>query len=96
MNPDRLSYAAAAPAVRRSPGRRLLDRLLARPSIGALVGVGLVLLIFAPQAPGLLSTGGLATVLGALAQSVGEDVRARREMERHCDDTAALLRGLLD
>ncbi|MCZ2827775.1 ABC transporter permease [Modestobacter sp. VKM Ac-2986] len=67
MTPDRLSYAAAAPVVRRSPGRRLLDRLLARPSIGALVGVGLVLLIFAPQAPGLLSTGGLATVLDVAA-----------------------------
>jgi GntR family transcriptional repressor for pyruvate dehydrogenase complex len=26
----------------------------------------------------------------------GNGVRARREMERHCDDTAALLRGLLD
>jgi GntR family transcriptional regulator, transcriptional repressor for pyruvate dehydrogenase complex len=26
----------------------------------------------------------------------GDGVRARREMERHCDDTAALLRGLLD
>lgn len=25
----------------------------------------------------------------------GEPLRARREMERHCDDTAALLRGLL-
>jgi len=25
----------------------------------------------------------------------GDGVRARREMERHCDDTAALLRGLL-
>ena len=26
----------------------------------------------------------------------GNGARARREMERHCDDTAALLRGLLD
>jgi len=26
----------------------------------------------------------------------GDGPRARREMERHCDDTAALLRGLLD
>ncbi|GAA1431572.1 GntR family transcriptional regulator [Microlunatus lacustris] len=26
----------------------------------------------------------------------GDGARARREMERHCDDTAALLRGLLD
>jgi GntR family transcriptional repressor for pyruvate dehydrogenase complex len=26
----------------------------------------------------------------------GDGLRARREMERHCDDTAALLRGLLD
>jgi GntR family transcriptional repressor for pyruvate dehydrogenase complex len=34
-----------------------------------------------------------AIVAGVLE---GDGARARREMERHCDDTAALLRGLLD
>jgi GntR family transcriptional repressor for pyruvate dehydrogenase complex len=35
---------------------------------------------------------------GAIVAAVldGDGPRARREMERHCDDTAALLRGLLD
>ena len=58
---------AAAPAVPRSPGRRLLDRLLARPGVGALLGLGLVVLLFAPQSPQLLSTGGLASVLDVAA-----------------------------
>ena len=35
-----------------------------------------------------------AAIVGAVLE--GDGVRARREMERHCDDTAALLRGLLD
>jgi GntR family transcriptional repressor for pyruvate dehydrogenase complex len=35
-----------------------------------------------------------AAVVAAVLE--GDGVRARREMERHCDDTAALLRGLLD
>lgn len=33
-------------------------------------------------------------IVGAVLD--GDGLRARREMERHCDDTAALLRGLLD
>jgi GntR family transcriptional repressor for pyruvate dehydrogenase complex len=33
-------------------------------------------------------------IVGAVLD--GDGPRARREMERHCDDTAALLRGLLD
>ena len=35
-----------------------------------------------------------ATIVSAIV--AGEPARARRAMERHCDDTAALLRGLLD
>ncbi len=35
-----------------------------------------------------------ATIVAAVLE--GDGARARREMERHCDDTAALLRGLLD
>lgn len=35
-----------------------------------------------------------AAIVAAVLE--GDGVRARREMERHCDDTAALLRGLLD
>ena len=34
-----------------------------------------------------------AAIVAAVLE--GDGVRARREMERHCDDTAALLRGLL-
>jgi simple sugar transport system permease protein len=51
----------------RSAGRRLLDRLLARPSVAALVGVVLVAVFFGVQGPGLLSSGGLATVLDIAA-----------------------------
>ncbi len=35
-----------------------------------------------------------AAIVAAVLE--GDGTRARREMERHCDDTAALLRGLLD
>jgi GntR family transcriptional repressor for pyruvate dehydrogenase complex len=35
-----------------------------------------------------------AAIVAAVLE--GDGLRARREMERHCDDTAALLRGLLD
>jgi len=65
---DRLPASGpATPPVPRSTGRRLLDRLLARPSVGALVGLVAVGLFFAPQAPGLLSSGGLATVFDVAA-----------------------------
>jgi simple sugar transport system permease protein len=56
-------HAALAPA----RGRRLLDRALARPSLAAFVGLAVVLLFFAPQAPHLLSTGGLASALDSAA-----------------------------
>ncbi len=47
--------------------RRWLVRALARPSLPALVGLVAVLAVFLPLAPGLLSTGGLASVLNAAA-----------------------------
>lgn len=53
--------------VPRSAGRRLLDRALARPSLAALLATVLVIVFFALQAPALLSTGGLATVLDVAA-----------------------------
>ena len=52
VSTDRVSgFGAVAPAVHRPAGRRLLDRLLARPSVGALCGVLTVVLFFALQAP---------------------------------------------
>ena len=63
MSTDRLSaFGAAVPAVHRPAGRRLLDGLVARPSVGALCGVLSVGLFFVVQAPGLLSWGGLAAI----------------------------------
>jgi simple sugar transport system permease protein len=43
--------------------RRWLVRALARPSLPALVGLAVVLAVFLPVAPGLLSSGALASVL---------------------------------
>ena len=64
MSTGRLSASRpAVPLAPRPPGRRLLDRLLDRPSVAALVGVLAVGVFFAVQAPGLLSTEGLTTVL---------------------------------
>jgi len=68
MSSDRLAaFGPSAPAVPRSLGRRLLDRVVARPSVGALLGVLSVGLFFTLQDPGLLSAGGLATVLDIAA-----------------------------
>jgi simple sugar transport system permease protein len=68
MSTERLSaFGPAMRAVPRSAGRRVLDRLLARPSIGALFGVLSVGVFFTLQAPGLLSAGGLATILDIAA-----------------------------
>ncbi|WP_369135149.1 ABC transporter permease [Modestobacter sp. I12A-02662] len=68
MAADRpLGFGPPAPVVPRSAGRRLLDRMLARPSLGALLGVLSVGLFFTLQAPMLLSSGGLATVLDIAA-----------------------------
>jgi simple sugar transport system permease protein len=68
MSTDRLpAFGPVTPAPPRSPGRRLLDRLLARPSVGALLGVVSVGFFFALQAPGLLSSGSLATILDIAA-----------------------------
>jgi simple sugar transport system permease protein len=60
-------FGPVAAATPRSAGRRLLDRLLARPSVGALVGVVVVAVFFGVQGPSLLSSGGLATVLDIAA-----------------------------
>lgn len=49
------------------PSRRLLVRVLARPSLPALVGLAAVLAVFLPLAPELLTTGGLAGVLDTAA-----------------------------
>jgi simple sugar transport system permease protein len=48
-------------------GRRWLGRAFARPSLPALVGLAVVLAVFVPLAPGLLTTGGLASVLDTAA-----------------------------
>jgi simple sugar transport system permease protein len=50
-----------------SRGRRLLGRALARPSLPALVGLVVVMAVFGTQAPALLTTGGLASVLDTAA-----------------------------
>ncbi len=63
---DRLP--ASGPPVELSRGRRLMGRALARPSLPALVGLVVVVAVFGVQAPALLSTGGLASVLDTAAQ----------------------------
>jgi simple sugar transport system permease protein len=68
MITERLAtFGPAAPVRPRSAGRRLLDRLLARPSVGALLGVLVVGAFFAVQSPGLFGSGGLATILDMAA-----------------------------
>jgi simple sugar transport system permease protein len=68
MSTERLpAFGPGFPALSRPAGRRLLDRLLARPSAGALIGVVCVGVFFALQAHGLVSSGGLATVLDVAA-----------------------------
>jgi simple sugar transport system permease protein len=63
---DRLPTLGASP-VEMPRGRRLLVRALARPSLPALVGLVVVVVFFGLQAPGLLTTGGLASVLDSAA-----------------------------
>jgi simple sugar transport system permease protein len=48
-------------------GRRVLGRALARPSLASLVGLVVVVVFFGLQAPELLTTGGLASVLDVAA-----------------------------
>jgi simple sugar transport system permease protein len=62
---DRLPTVGAP--VEFSRGRRLLRRALARPSLPALVGLVVVVAVFGVQAPALLTTGGLASVLDRAA-----------------------------
>jgi simple sugar transport system permease protein len=59
---DRLPAARVAP-----PRRRVLDRVLARPSLAAVVGLAVVVVVFGLRAPGLLTAEGLAGVLDAAA-----------------------------
>ena len=58
---DRLPTLGAP--VELSRGRRLVGRALARPSLPALVGLVVVVAVFGTQAPVLLTTGGVASVL---------------------------------
>ena len=59
--------APAQVPVERPSGRRLLDRLLARPSAAALVGLLAVVLVFGVRAPSLLTSDGIADVLDVAA-----------------------------
>ncbi|MFW3172613.1 ABC transporter permease [Geodermatophilus sp. CPCC 206100] len=61
------SFGHSPTAVAPARGRRLLDRALARPSLPAFAGLAVVLVFFGVQAPGLLTTGGLASVLDSAA-----------------------------
>ena len=63
---DRLPTLGAAP-VELARGRRLLGRVLARPSLPALVGLVVVVVVFGVEAPALLTAGGLASVLDVAA-----------------------------
>jgi simple sugar transport system permease protein len=63
---DRLPALGVAP-VELARDRRLLTRVLARPSLPALVGLVIVLVVFGIQAPALLTSGGLAGVLDVAA-----------------------------
>ncbi|MEX5719655.1 ABC transporter permease [Geodermatophilus maliterrae] len=63
MTADRLPFARRlAP-----PRQRLLDRVLVRPSLPAVLGLVVVVLVFGLRVPELLSVGGLAGVLDAAA-----------------------------
>ncbi|MGY1808520.1 ABC transporter permease [Blastococcus sp. SYSU D00669] len=66
MTADRLPTFGPAPATVPA-ARRLLGRALARPSLAALVGLAVVVVFFGLQAPGLLTSGGLASVLDVAA-----------------------------
>ncbi|MCW2705877.1 MAG: Monosaccharide-transporting ATPase [Blastococcus sp.] len=63
---DRLPTLGASPVELPRP-RRLLGRALGRPSLPALVGLAVVVVVFGAQAPGLLTSGGLASVLDSAA-----------------------------
>lgn len=66
MITDRLPAFGPAPA-EMPPARRALSRALARPSLPALVGLAVVVVFFAFQAPGLLTSAGLSGVLDTAA-----------------------------
>ena len=58
---ERMALGPAAADLPRT--RSWVVRALARPSLPALVGLAIVLAVFLPVAPGLLTSGGLASVL---------------------------------
>jgi simple sugar transport system permease protein len=58
---DRLPFRAEPPR------RRLLDRVLARPSLAAVLGLAVVVLLFGLRIPDLLTPAGLAAVLDSAA-----------------------------
>jgi simple sugar transport system permease protein len=66
VNAELPTFRATAP-VPRSTGRRLLNRLLARPSAAALLGLVATAVVFGLRDPGLLTLGGLAGVLDVAA-----------------------------
>jgi simple sugar transport system permease protein len=67
---DRLPTFRTAPAVPR--GRRIATRALAHPSLPALGGLLVVVVLFGLRAPGLLTSGGLAVVVdGAALLGIG-------------------------
>jgi simple sugar transport system permease protein len=63
---DRLPTLGASPA-ELPRGRRLIGRALARPSLPALLGLAVVVVFFGLQAPGLLTSGSLASILDPAA-----------------------------
>ena len=65
MTADQLPAFGASHAA--PPGRSLLARALARPSLAALLALVVVVLVFGVQAPGLLSWDGLAAILDTAA-----------------------------
>ena len=62
MTVDRLPFTRVAP-----PRRRVLDRVMARPSLAAVLGLLVVVVVFALRVPELLTPEGLAGVLDEAA-----------------------------
>jgi simple sugar transport system permease protein len=97
------SFGPRPAALASARGRRLLGRALARPSLAAFAGLAVVVLLFGPLAPGLLSSGGLASVLDSAALlGIGGVAVAMLLVSGHFDLSigmvavgSALLTGLL-
>ena len=67
MTADGLPSFRPHPAALNPARRRLVDQALARPSLAAFAGLAVVVAFFGAQAPELLTTGGLASVLDSAA-----------------------------